>query len=512
MHRLLILNISTLIFFLTISCSSLETNEQQSVQDKVVNGQETADNPYVVSLVWGGQSGCTGTLIRDNIVLTAGHCIDSDNSIYPPEWVEVGAIVGQTQNTRSAVAGYQIEPRWNPNLQGNYNYDYDIALIFLETPIRGLAISYSSLSPSSLIGQKIRAIGYGVDNGFQQSGAGVKRTVDLTIRSAEANYFIASWESGQPLDTCQGDSGGPALYLNNGRYEVLGVVSNGPDFCQGSTRYTTASDHTQFLSAAISNFERNGVSSSQEVEDVTSPNNGYQIYTCGQIYQCLQGCSEDNCRRNCINSASPGAQSHFQELNICNDTYQCNADITCLSNSCPTQLVNCDFTPMPSSPNNNQDAITTCAELRACELECEQSNDYDTCVEVCYRSVTDTQAISDLNRLQSCANNSNCSSEECVIETCRSELIACGYEDEQTSSDRTDPPTPNTGASCTDIWNCLTECLDDNCAQACYAIGNQETIYLAESLVICYNTFYESISSIMDLYTYCPNEAAACFE
>ena len=41
----------------------------------------------------------------------------------------------------------------------------------------------------NLIGRTIKAIGYGVDNGFQQSGAGIKRTVDLTIRSAETNYF-----------------------------------------------------------------------------------------------------------------------------------------------------------------------------------------------------------------------------------------------------------------------------------------------------------------------------------
>lgn len=498
-----------------LACSSNELPSGQESQTKVVNGQETADNPYVVSLVWGGQSGCTGTLIRDNVVLTAGHCIDDRQLISPPDWVEVGAVVGQPQNTQSAVAGYHVEPRWNLNQSGNYNYDYDIALIFLQAPIRGLAIPYSSLSPSSLIGQTIRAIGYGVDNGFQQSGAGIKRTVDLTIRSADTNYFIASWLEGQPQDTCQGDSGGPALYLNNGRYEVLGVVSNGPNYCQGSTRYTTANDHRDFLSNTISTFERNGVQAFQEVGDVITPDRGSEIYNCGLIFECATRCPDDACQQDCADRATEQARNHLMELNNCDFSYRCDSDLTCMSDNCPTQLDNCGFTPMPSStdPNEERANITTCEELMNCENACGSANDPDTCVERCYRSVTDTQAISDLNRLQSCASNSDCSDDACVMEVCQNELIACGYEEDSNSNTgRTDPPRPNQGQSCTEVWNCLTECVDEACVQSCYFAGTELASNQAYNLVVCFSENESFINEFEDLYIYCPEETDTCFE
>ena len=249
-----------------------------------------------------------------------------------------------------------------------------------------------------------------------------------------------------------------------------------------------------------------------------SPSQGTEIYTCELIFECARRCTTETCQQECANRASSSAQSHLDELNRCDSTYRCSSDMSCLSDNCPTQLENCGFTPMPSTPNSNEsrDMITTCLELRVCEDNCRNSSDQDTCVEECYRLVTNTQAISDLNRLESCALNSNCSNQECLIQSCRNELTACGYEVEDSGSNRNDPPetTPNpqTGLSCTEVWNCLTECMDNTCAQYCYEAGSDLSSNQAANLVACYNYNYDYITDINDLYTYCPAEASTCFD
>jgi secreted trypsin-like serine protease len=231
-----------LIFFLLvslfISCvAPIEdvAQEEQNTQAKIINGNSESGHSYVVSLVGSnGASECTGTIIAPRVVLTAAHCIISDYGVHPPSTIEIGSVVGANGNARILVSFYLIREGWQMRT-GGFDYNFDIALLYLDrdAPVRGTG--YSRTSPSDVINQNILAIGYGNNNGFQDSGGGIKRSVNLTITESYQFHFIATWRNGVPLDTCQGDSGGPALFLGSRGMEVLGVVLNGPTFCQGST-------------------------------------------------------------------------------------------------------------------------------------------------------------------------------------------------------------------------------------------------------------------------------------
>jgi len=205
--------------------SSLPSNDESATpsigsrNDEIVGGTATSAYPAVGVLA--SKSGyCTGTLISARTVLTAAHCLEEDAAssfvftggpdFRKPEW------------TVKATGGVQ-HPAWDSQKLEN-----DIALIFLaeDAPVEPMATA--NAFPSSLVGQKLLFVGYGITNATTQAGFGTKRQVSITITEVADTQF-AYGDKGK--NTCNGDSGGPAFVSVGGQLQVAGVTSYGDAKC-----------------------------------------------------------------------------------------------------------------------------------------------------------------------------------------------------------------------------------------------------------------------------------------
>jgi secreted trypsin-like serine protease len=171
---------------------------------------------------------CTGTLIAPDVVLTAGHCIETN---------PVEVIVGSVELTKPGGMAIKVKsatayPRWQ--------HSYDVGVLVLEhaAPVMPRTVaSKCSVSEHLVDGAKVHVVGFGLTT---EDGTGMNTRLheamlpidDATCTNdpacepavAPGGEFTAG---GNGVDACFGDSGGP-IYLDTMHGPVLvGVVSRG---------------------------------------------------------------------------------------------------------------------------------------------------------------------------------------------------------------------------------------------------------------------------------------------
>ncbi len=152
---------------------------------------------------------CTGSLIKENMVLTAGHC--ADENLY---------IIYGCNNIRHlsckkiSVKKIIKVPKW----KSEFTSSNDLAIMIPERPI---PLSLAKISNRRKIPTEfpIKVAGFGRRN--YNSGILYEGTARVT-QDYEFE-FIAHMESS--LDPNKGDSGGPALIFEDGEFKIIGVLS-----------------------------------------------------------------------------------------------------------------------------------------------------------------------------------------------------------------------------------------------------------------------------------------------
>lgn len=188
---------------------------------RIVGGSTYDGLPAVGAITYNGQQHCTGTLIGPRKVLTAAHCVHGFSAT-AMRFV-IGPDIWSPQHTLR-VAAVQAHPNYNANTIAN---DIGFLTLSADAPIAPLPVLASM--GSSWVGTNLFFVGYGVNNGYNQTGAGTKRAVWMTISRVEATNFRYQ-DSGK--NTCNGDSGGPAFYRDaSNNYFVAGVTSYGDAYC-----------------------------------------------------------------------------------------------------------------------------------------------------------------------------------------------------------------------------------------------------------------------------------------
>lgn len=161
---------------------------------------------------------CSGSLISEKKILTAGHCISPYRGIYPQP-LAVGAVV-EIEGITYSSNQFKIHPKFKPYR----GYNYDLSIITLSEPVVG-NIPRLKLDTSKV---KKRAsyivVGYGYSNGLTDPEYLRIGTIffDWWTKELLFSYLRESESS-----ACFGDSGGPVLSDKG----IIAVVTGGERQC-----------------------------------------------------------------------------------------------------------------------------------------------------------------------------------------------------------------------------------------------------------------------------------------
>lgn len=259
---------ASVVSLLAVGCGQEMSQEQApqaapaSASQEIVGGTNTtiAANPWQVSLQ--SSSGfhfCGGSIINENWILTAQHCVNDGGSISKPARIVAGItnISGSSAGQIRTVAQVVVYPGYV-----DANVGKDAALLRLTSPLdlsgaNAKAIPLATAADGSSfpsVGSSVRVTGWGT---LRSGGSSpdTLQTVDVAVLSnaqAQSSYpqenisadQLAAAAAGK--DSCQGDSGGPLTALKGSTRVLAGIVSWG---------YGCADSRYPGMYARVSSFE-----------------------------------------------------------------------------------------------------------------------------------------------------------------------------------------------------------------------------------------------------------------
>lgn len=239
--------------------------------------------------VWDEKGGflCTGSVLPQNLILTAAHCIEGDPKelkiifgLKPYDVIDSRDPEVIVKNTRRVIAGKRHE-NYNDSAEQRTLNTNDIALlkyegnlpdgyrpaIFLpdmQSLTRGAMVTVAGYGVDEVLTEPLdprkisrKKLEEGLENGEIVCDAQLKHCFSIemngdgVLRAAEAP-ISAVYDTEVRLDetrrgTCSGDSGGPAYIQKNGTYYLFGVTSRGSEMCDSYGLYTNALAHKAWL-------------------------------------------------------------------------------------------------------------------------------------------------------------------------------------------------------------------------------------------------------------------------
>ncbi|XP_065351759.1 brachyurin-like [Cloeon dipterum] len=208
---------------------------------RIIGGENAVEGQfkYQVAIQIEGSGFCGGSLIYENYVLTAGHCVKGANL-----WTVTGGALNflNLNEPGRVTVGTQ-----NATLHENYNglvINNDIAVIRLPAGFTGpniapVRLPSASTASDDLVGQTARVSGWGKSSDASITINPDLKFVDLTVITNEEceTYYgslvinankLCVGTNGGIVSTCNGDSGGPLVITeSDGEPTEVGIVSFG---------------------------------------------------------------------------------------------------------------------------------------------------------------------------------------------------------------------------------------------------------------------------------------------
>lgn len=234
---------------------------------------EPGDWPWMVALIWSTSSSaysgqfCGGTLIHEQWVLTAAHCVDTNKGGEAVAPADVDVSIGAYQLTANDGARIRVT-----NILLHPDFDIrtghaDLALLQLAQNVESPALTIASVDDLQLeeAGTTGMVLGWGRQDNNQYTDVLRQLSVPLIgsdeCRSEYDNYtmtdgMLCAGYDVDGLGTCSGDSGGPLVVQDEstGNWTQVGVVS-WADGCAQASRYTVYTRVSQFASWIDEQFD-----------------------------------------------------------------------------------------------------------------------------------------------------------------------------------------------------------------------------------------------------------------
>jgi hypothetical protein len=274
------------------------------LDEDIIRAQNEKHLPQVVAVRINGFSGwtlCSGTYIAPRVVVTAAHCMRSDQ-IPDQAFVYFGKDYVTDQASLPNIPAPGKRSSWariethvvHPSYSSSVNYP-DLSILFLdrELPFEPIALDRHHIGDRVDQGE---IVGWGGELALtpdisQVEGAGVKRSAEVNILGSPtaADYhpedpnpgmldpniranLLKTDGSAPHANACAGDSGGPLLVERHGDQELAGVFFWTGLSCEDYSVYTRIDPFLDYFDAQTA---RNGASKlTPRLECVEQETNG----------------------------------------------------------------------------------------------------------------------------------------------------------------------------------------------------------------------------------------------
>ncbi|KAM8977005.1 enteropeptidase [Pelodytes ibericus] len=226
-----------------IECNQRECGKRLvSDSSKIVGGTDAVVGawPWMVALFYNQRQMCGATLVNEEWLVSAAHCVYGRNLV-PSNWNAVLGLHNSweltgPQTVNLVIDNIIISPQYNRRTK-----ESDIAMMHLEFRVNYTDFVQPICLPESnqefQLGMNCSIAGWGrlesqgpIPNILQEAEVPLisneKCQQQLPEYNITQNMICGGYEEGG-IDTCQGDSGGPLMCMENERWFLAGVTSFG---------------------------------------------------------------------------------------------------------------------------------------------------------------------------------------------------------------------------------------------------------------------------------------------
>lgn len=190
-----------------------------------------------------GASFCSATLIRENLVLTAAHCVFHPQTSRAFEADDLTFLAGLRNGHAEAIRGVRrimILPGYQPEQGPDFEMiGRDLALLELAMPISVTSIAPISVAQTAWREDRVTVVSYGR---ARAEYASIEEGCEILDRQGSVRSMNC--------EVVSGASGSPVLRVNQGRAEVVAVMSASAQTRSGDISLAvTLDDHMATLMA-----------------------------------------------------------------------------------------------------------------------------------------------------------------------------------------------------------------------------------------------------------------------